>query len=187
MIRYFLAKGDQGGSATITEGLERVTCSNPPPRMHIATLYMKTYCTACKQEGYIAPKGPRWPGTGPNGKPWALSGDINVCGCNPPPVFYAERGMSMSFTADQAAALTGQNRNEPRSALATHANHDEQYVLRHTNTGRPLQYIRYRIRTASGLVFSGVTDASGHTQRVATSGAEKMIIEIIEGNNNVRQ
>lgn len=61
MIRYFLAKGDQGGSATITEGLEGVTCSNPPPRVHIATLYMKTYCTACKQEGLW----PRWAHAGP--------------------------------------------------------------------------------------------------------------------------
>ena len=42
MIRYFLAKGDRAGSATITEGLEGVTCSNPPPRVQIATLYMKT-------------------------------------------------------------------------------------------------------------------------------------------------
>ena len=79
MIRYFLARGDRGGSATITEGLEHVTCSNPPPPVQIATLYMRTYCTACKQDGFIAPKGPRLPGTGPNGKPWALSGDINVC------------------------------------------------------------------------------------------------------------
>ncbi|RQS22550.1 hypothetical protein [Burkholderia sp. Bp8998] len=105
MIRFFLAKGDRGGSATITEGLEHVTCSNPPPRVHIATLYMKTYCVACKQEGYIAPEGPRWLGTGPNGKPWALSGDVNVCGCNPAPVFYAERSMSMSFTAREAATF----------------------------------------------------------------------------------
>ncbi|WP_241021293.1 hypothetical protein [Burkholderia sp. Ac-20344] len=109
MIRYFLAKGDQGGSATIMEGLEDVTCSNPPPRVHIATLYMKTYCTACKQEGFVAPVGPRWPGTGPNGKPWALSGDINVCDCKPPPVFYAERGMKMTFAADEVARLTGKH------------------------------------------------------------------------------
>jgi len=27
MIRFFLAKGDRGGSATITEGLEHVTSS----------------------------------------------------------------------------------------------------------------------------------------------------------------
>jgi hypothetical protein len=106
MIRYFLAKGDRAGSAMIIEGLPTVTCSNPPRRVEIATLDMKTYCTACEREGFIAPNGPRWPGTGPNGKQWALSGDINVCGCNPPPVFYAERSMKMTFTSGEATALT---------------------------------------------------------------------------------
>ncbi|WP_426396796.1 M35 family metallo-endopeptidase [Ralstonia sp. R-29] len=103
MIRYFLARGDRAGSATIVEGLPSITCSNPPPAVQIATLYMKTYCTACKREGFIAPEGPRHAGTGPNGKPWALSGDINVCGCHPAPVFYAERAMKMSFTSEEVA------------------------------------------------------------------------------------
>ncbi|WGS40261.1 hypothetical protein LFL97_10900 [Burkholderia sp. JSH-S8] len=181
MIRYFLAQGDRAGSAVITEGLGTVTCSNPPPRVHIATLYMKTYCAACKQEGFIAPKGPRWPGTGPNGNQWALSGDINVCGCNPSPVFHAERNMRMVFTAEQAAALTGQS--APRSPLAIHAEHDEQFVLRDVDTGRPLARVRYRIRTASGKVFSGVTDATGHTQRVTTTNTESLCLEIARNEN----
>ncbi len=105
MIRYFLARGDRAGSATIIEGLSNVTCSNPPPSVQIATLYMKTYCTACKREGFIAPKGPRHKGSGPNGKPWALSGDVNICGCNPPPVFYAVRAMKMTFTSEELAQM----------------------------------------------------------------------------------
>lgn len=107
MIRTFLARGDRGGEAVIIEGLEFVTCSNPPPAVQIATLGMKTWCSACKQAGYIAPRGPRRPGTAPNGKQWALSGDINICGCKPAPVFYParERHMTMSFTAEEAAEL----------------------------------------------------------------------------------
>ncbi|KVC95305.1 hypothetical protein WI78_19790 [Burkholderia ubonensis] len=176
MIRYFLAKGDRAGRAVITEGLDAVTCPNPPPRVHIATLYMKTYCTTCKQEGFIAPKGPRRTGTGPNGKQWALSGDINVCGCKPPPVFYAERNMRMVFAAEQAATLTGQG--ALRSALEIHAEHDEQLVLCDATTGSPLACVQYRIRTAPGKVFSGVTDATGHTQRVTTIGAEDLQLHI---------
>jgi hypothetical protein len=133
MIRYFLARGDRAGSAMITDRLEHVMCSNPPPRVQIATLDMKTYCTACKREGYIAPKGARRPGTGPNGKPWALSGDINVCGYNPPPVFYAERGMKMTFTSQEVATLTtkgtGSTATEAQSTTATRASvstYDEQ-------------------------------------------------------------
>jgi len=185
MIRYFLAQGDRGGSATITEGLPTVTCSNPPPRVHIATLDMQTYCTACGRKGFIAPKGPRWPGTGPNGKPWALSGDVNVCGCNPQPVFYAQRGMMMRFTAEQAAALTGQIRNHTDSARTTDAEHGEQYVLCDEQSGRPLARVRYRIYTASGQIVSGVTDFEGNTQRVTTRHAEKLRLEVVEGNSDV--
>jgi len=102
----FSGEGDRAGNAVIIEGLPNCICENPPPPVQIATLYMKTYCMACKREGFIGPKGPRRPGTAFNGKPWALSGDINICGCNPPPVFYAERGMSMTFTAEEVATLT---------------------------------------------------------------------------------
>ncbi|MCA8277205.1 hypothetical protein LGN17_32480 [Burkholderia sp. AU30280] len=182
MIRHFLAKGDRGGNAVITEGLEFVTCSNPPPRVQIATLYMKTYCTACKREGFIAPEGPRLPGTGPNGQQWALSGDINACGCHPPPVFYAERGMRMVIGNEYLAAQKGQGSGNFQST-ADDAGYDEQYVLRSERTGSPLARVPYRIHTSSGKLFSGVTDCAGCTQRVATSRAENLRIEIVENND----
>ncbi|WP_269508100.1 hypothetical protein [Burkholderia sp. IMCC1007] len=183
MIRYFLAKGDRGGSAVITEGLEDMTCSDPLPSVNIATLYMKTYCTACNQEGFISPRGPRWPGTGSNGQPWALSGDINVCGCNPPPIFHAERNMMMTFEAEQAMETMTGGRSELHSSSSAWSEHDEQYVMRDANTGRPLARVRYRILTQSGQVFSGITDETGHTQRVRTSGAENLRIDIIENDD----
>ncbi|RQV00971.1 hypothetical protein DF047_30860 [Burkholderia cenocepacia] len=179
MIRYFLAKGDQGGTATITEGLEGVTCSNPPPRVHIATLYMKTYCTACKQEGFVAPVGPRWPGTGPNGKPWALSGDINVCDCNPPPVFYAERGMKMTFATEEAARLTGKNDLGVAPARGRAAVHDQQFVIRNKKSMQPLVGVRYWITNYRGdVLVSGTTDAQGHTMRVVTPKSELVKLEV---------
>jgi len=182
MIRYFLARGDRGGSATITEGLEFVTCSNPPPLVQIATLYMKTYCTACKREGFIAPAGPRLPGTAPNGQQWALSGDINACGCSPPPVFHAERSMKM-FVGDEYAVGPTARGNEHSAPPFASEQYDEQYVLKNAKTGRPLACVPYRIHTSSGRVLSGMTDSTGHTQRVATSYAERLRIEIVENNN----
>ncbi|MBY4867665.1 hypothetical protein DIE14_14385 [Burkholderia sp. Bp9017] len=182
MIRYFLARGDRGGSATITEGLESVTCSNPPPRVQIATLYMKTYCSACKQEGFVSPKGPRLPGRAPNGQPWALSGDVNACGCNPPPVFHAERGMRM-FVGHTSAVESKEPGNGISHRPIADAEYDEQYVLKNAKTGRPLARVSYRIHTSSGELFSGTTDSMGHTQRVATRCAEKLRIEIVEKND----
>ncbi|AQQ41015.1 MULTISPECIES: hypothetical protein [Burkholderia] len=176
MIRYFLAKGDRAREAVIVEGLDTVTCSDPPPRVHIATLDMKTYCSTCKREGYIAPQGPRWPGTGPNGKQWALSGDINVCGCNPPPVFYAERGMRMTFTAGETATLTGR---QPDAAKRSFVVHDEQFTLL-DDSRRPLASIRYRIVTDAGQIFTGTTDTAGQTHRIATDASATLKIYTME-------
>ncbi|OAJ52872.1 hypothetical protein A6V36_20010 [Paraburkholderia ginsengiterrae] len=173
MIRYFLAKGDRGGSAMITEGLDSVTCSNPPPRVQIATLYMKTYCTACKQEGYIAPRGPRWPGTAVNGKEWALSGDINICGCNPPPIFYAERGMSMSFTSEQVAALTG-NGTSVAERQTQAAQYDEQ--VRTVSRGTRIDGYPYFIKAPDGQIHSGRITANGLLPRINTSDADEYVV-----------
>ncbi|WP_226094040.1 MULTISPECIES: hypothetical protein [Burkholderia] len=173
MIRYFLAKGDRGGNAVITEGLEFVTCSSPPPRVQIATLYMKTYCAACKQEGFIAPEGPRLSGTGPNGRQWALSGDVNVCGCSPPPVFYAERGMKMILTSRDAAGAEKKLRmgeideredTAPRSRTAPI--YDEQ-VRACIGTTLSQNY-PYLIEMADGRTIAGRVDTNGRLPRIHT-------------------
>lgn len=182
MIRYFLAKGDRGGNAVITEGLEFVTCSNPPPCVQIATLYMKTYCAACKQEGFIAPEGSRLPGTGPNGKPWALSGDINVCGCNPPPVFYAERGMKMIVTSEEARASKkdklAQTADDKGEVVATRADvapcYDEQ-VRVGIGTTLPQNY-PYLIEMSNGRTFAGYVNGDGVLPRIHSETADSYTI-----------
>lgn len=179
MIRYFLARGDRAGSAVITQGLPNVTCSNPPPRVEIATLGMKTYCAACKREGFISPQGPRRPGTGPNGQPWALSGDINICGCNPPPVFYAERAMKMTFTAEQAVLLTRKAAATPTESVANN-NFDQYFRLINQHTGAPLVGVRYRIVTDNGERYEGRTDSQGYTQRVSSDLDISATLHVIE-------
>ncbi len=168
MIRYFLARGDRAGSAVITEGLEHVICSNPPPAVNIATLYMKTYCTACNQEGFVAPRGPRRPGTAPNGKQWALSGDINVCGCNPPPVFYAERGMSVTFTAEEAASPVAPSHFSNARLPETTENADEDlecyYEIVDAKTGQPVEGMTYKLLSDSRTLVDGAPLADGRTR-----------------------
>jgi hypothetical protein len=95
MQRYFLAKGDRAGAAVIVEGLPTSTYQGADGVcVELATVYMKTWCDACKKDGYISPRGPRHAGTAENGRQHALSGDVNACGCNPPPVFQVFRTMS---------------------------------------------------------------------------------------------
>jgi hypothetical protein len=179
MIRYFLAKGDRAGGATIIEGLKQVTCSNPPPRVEIATLGMKTYCATCKREGFIAPKGPRRGGTAPNGKGWALSGDVNICGCNPSPAFYAERGMKMMLASEEIEAWR-QSVGLPSlaEAIRAHRQYDELIVLK-DEQGHAVANQRYRIETADGQVFEGVTNDAGETTRVRTDGPTQLTIELL--------
>jgi hypothetical protein len=169
MRRTFLGVGDRGGEAIVTEGLPDVTCSNPPPRVHISTLYMKTWCNACKQEGHIAPRGPRWPGTGSNGQQWALSGDINICGCTPPPVFYAERNMAMIFTGEESATLTGRATAGASIGTPSAMDYDEQvYAL---GDQAALVGYPYFIETSGGAIYSGRVDSRGKLPRVYTDDA----------------
>lgn len=165
MIRYFLAQGDRAGSAVIIEGLDSVSCSNPPPRVQIATLGMATYCSACNQKGFIAPKGPRWPGTGPNGMRWALSGDINVCACNPPQVFHAERGMSMTFAPEEAAALVA-----PYASSRGQVTQDDDEDLEHyfelvdAKTGALVEGMTYKLSSDGQCLVDNATLAGGRTR-----------------------
>lgn len=180
MIRYFLARGDRTGSATVTEGLPYITCANPPPAVQIATLYMKTHCRACKREGFIAPAGPRRPGTAPNGKPWALGGDINICGCNPPPVFHAPvHGMRMTFTDEEIARMNASRApayTPQREPARKH--YDLFFHAKHERTGEDLCHVRYKITLEDGRQFIGVTDEKGYTQKVSADTALIAKIEI---------
>lgn len=178
MMRAFLAVGDEADNgAFITQGLDSASCSDPPPSVQISTLGMSTYCPVCKQEGHIAPRGPRWPGTGPNGMQWALSGDINLCGCSPPHVFRAERKMTMSFTAEEATALmTGPNATTAKAAGAIL--YDQFFRLTDQRTEKPLRNVPYRIVTDDGEEYEGRTDSQGHSQRVTSDIANEVTLHV---------
>ncbi|WP_175991760.1 PAAR domain-containing protein [Burkholderia stagnalis] len=61
--------------------------------------------------------------------------------------------------------------------------HDEQFALHDADSGQPLANIHYRIRTSSGRIFNGVTDATGHTQRITTTDAESLYLHIVRNEN----
>ena len=111
-----------------------------------------------------------------NGKQWALSGDINVCGCNPPPVFYAERGMSMTFTSEQVAVLMGNGVPASSSAAASSVSaYDEQVravLVRASLVGYP-----YLIETSAGAVHSGRIDSRGLLPRVFTNEVDTYTVD----------
>ncbi|RQZ15245.1 PAAR domain-containing protein [Burkholderia sp. Bp9031] len=121
-----------------------------------------------------------------HGRCVALEGDAVLCPCgknrliagSDSTIFYgggSYRNAASPFAARSAFETT---RHAPASDI-----HDEQYVLRDADSGRPLANVRYRILLSSGKVFSGVTDATGHTQRVTSAHAESLKFEIARNRN----
>ncbi|WP_081896789.1 MULTISPECIES: PAAR domain-containing protein [Burkholderia] len=121
------------------------------------------------------------------GRCLALEGDAVLCPCGQNLLiagsdctfFYSDgnsgRGNAHSTTTRSAFA--------PARHVIASDTHDEQYVLREAESGRPLAYVPYRIRLSSGKIFTGVTDAAGHTQRVTTVYAESLKFEIARSGN----
>ncbi|WP_322039879.1 PAAR domain-containing protein [Burkholderia diffusa] len=82
MRRYDIVKGDlttvggivQGGDAhDLLGGREQAYETDP------------VWCPVCKTMGHIQCEGPRVSTTGPDGRQAALSDDLCVCVCTPPP------------------------------------------------------------------------------------------------------
>ncbi|HDR9037100.1 TPA: PAAR domain-containing protein [Burkholderia vietnamiensis] len=82
MTRYMILDGDH----TTVAGTVRATAT--PFELggrHIAHEGDDVICLACKTVGKIQCVGPRQPMTGPDGRPVALSDDLCICKCAPPP------------------------------------------------------------------------------------------------------
>ncbi|MCX4163678.1 MULTISPECIES: hypothetical protein [Paraburkholderia] len=171
MTRTFLCKGDKADEAVITEGLPGNTYSEGGAELELATVYMKTYCHTCKKEGFICPSGPRLPGATENGKMWALSGDINICNCDPPPVFEATRNYTMTMDGEGAAqSSTSQNV------------HDQHFLLLNSD-GSPIEGLRYCLQSEAGEIIKGNTTAHGITEKLTTDGVRgvKLVLDLGKG------
>ena len=169
--RVVLCKGDMAGQATIIEGLANMTLSDGGPPQQVATVYMKTYCNACKREGFVAPTGWRNPGTMDNGRQWALDGDINVCNCNPAPVYHAQRFMTDSPDGDAKSLKS--IADAIRLASPNDLPHSGRFHLR-DGGGNSLPETYYTVRLPTGELKHGVTDAEGYTGRYQTDAPQSL-------------
>jgi hypothetical protein len=178
MIRTYLAKGDRAGEAVIIEGLPTsIYQGNDGHCVELATVYMQTYCRACKQSGLIAPSGPRLGSRAENGKEHALSGDVNICGCQPPPIFWAQRNMTETITSADIARM-----NVPfadsRYGSSDRQEFNEKFVLL-DESGIPAAFRIYAVERETGTIEHGVSDAQGHTHvLVQTQTAERVRIYV---------
>lgn len=172
MKRFLIRLGDKTtAGGVVIHGEDGATNDGTPLAYHGAQIY----CPVCKTTGFLCNNGPHTPMTFDGKRQIGLEGDLCICKCNPPPRLIASRqDMSMSFTADELAAMGYKPNGAPMVF-------DEQFVLVHHRTGRPLEGVRYWITKASGKVTSGVTDTQGRTQRITTDRAERLSLEIEHG------
>ncbi|WP_439891586.1 PAAR domain-containing protein [Ralstonia sp. 25C] len=115
------------------------------------------------------------------GKAAVVDDDLVLCPCGKNRVIAgADAGTSTEVGHASHKTVDGQREAEPHRLSDSAQSFDEQYVLFDSDSGAPLANVHYRICTSSGQVFSGVTDASGLTQRVKTFGAESLRLEIVQ-------
>jgi len=124
-------------------------------------------CPKCNSTGVIKPDGPRL-GDVFNGKQVALSGDLCVCKCVPPPRLISNQTFSYQTidavwhtnqfvaAADTAAKLNTFESGEPPIDGVP-------LVLLEPETQEPYKHCAYRLELTDGMI-EGTTDQSGATR-----------------------
>jgi hypothetical protein len=116
------------------------------------------------------------------GKEYALSDDLCICGCNPPPkliadqeskfqtiLFATEESAEVSTTErkpEKAAAQPGNAAKTTPSHVASATKDDMRRPLRFVDreTGKPHANSPYRLELTNGKLAQGTTDANGCTR-----------------------
>lgn len=174
--RYYIYVGDTTTAGGIVlSGVSTTTWHNRVMAYEDDTIQ----CKACKSVGIIKLDGTRLPFKGPNGKAAALSGDLCICGCHPPPRLVA----SQTNHWTEGESIGG------GSSQSQSTGYDRQIQMTDNLTGVPLANQPYQFEH-NGQVIAGQTDEHGMTQPLHTGdSAAKITVHIIgievKGESNV--
>ncbi|MEW6343180.1 MAG: PAAR domain-containing protein [Pseudomonadota bacterium] len=91
MRRYDIVKGDTTTVGGIVQGGDGQDVLNGREQ---AYEHDPVWCPVCKAIGKIQRDGPRISTTGPDGREAALSDDLCICQCSPPPKLVASQSAS---------------------------------------------------------------------------------------------
>jgi hypothetical protein len=125
------------------------------------------WCAQCNAEGVVALDGPRM-ASSCNGRQYALSDDLCICQCSPPPrLMAAQNHSSQSIDADwlaaQADTLTA-TAGQLNEAVKRAAGPDSMaLLLLDVETQQPYRQRRYRLELRD-KVIEGTTDQNGATE-----------------------
>jgi uncharacterized Zn-binding protein involved in type VI secretion len=173
MRRYHI----RAGATTTAGGVVRASSSfmkvNGAP---LAREGDEVDCPACGTVGIIQVVPPRIPDTF-NGKQYALSDDLCICKCNPPPKLVTDQTfkfqtMALASAESDEEAAARAARAKPAAAPALSATYDERTRLIAT----PIEGVPYYIETMDGRTFSGRTGADGLLPRIDTHGENEYTV-----------
>ncbi|WP_407712050.1 PAAR domain-containing protein [Burkholderia cenocepacia] len=173
MKRYLLKVGDKSTTGGIViEGVDSCTHHGTA----LTFVGAQVVCNACRSTGVIAAQGPRWPDH-LMGKEQALDGDLCLCKCHPPPVMIASQ--TDSFHSFESHNLAEMGYGSPVQSLTEEyrGNYDERVRVLDANS-QPVCSSPYHIRTSTGAVYKGLTDAQGYCPRVYTKDVSKLDIAV---------
>ena len=125
------------------------------------------FCKACLSNGFIKADGPRL-GDRYNGREFALTDDLCICKCDPPPRLVHNqtlRGQTIAadWHAARAAAAHDAAATLNAAGRSTAAADMAPLLLRDVDTREPLRERPYRLEHSGGVI-EGTTDASGMTR-----------------------
>ncbi|MEM5433530.1 PAAR domain-containing protein [Cupriavidus oxalaticus] len=175
VTRTYLIKGDKADNgAVIVGGSPDVTYHGIP----VAREGDPVFCPVCKRSGVIACIGPRWPYSD-KGKEMALSGDICVCGCLKPPVFFASRPYTMNMTAEDAArhsvAYASVNMTSTDSLVDGEVI-EEYFEIVDGSTGKPAEGYLYDLYSNGSRIQHKARFLSGRTVDMKGKGSWRLVM-----------
>ncbi|MEW6371788.1 MAG: PAAR domain-containing protein [Pseudomonadota bacterium] len=164
IIRYEITLG-----ASTTAGGEVVSANPRYTILGVPVAYAddSVSCPACNTIGVVKPDGPRLSETF-NGKQVALSDDLCICKCSPPPRLLANQTFSWQqidgdWHAEQAGAAAGAAAKLNQAAARAAASDGIPLVLLDPDTEEPYQHRSYRLELKDGVI-EGTTDSKGATR-----------------------
>lgn len=178
MKRSYLKIGDKSSAGgTVVEGIPLMTHHGKELTFVGATVI----CPACKSDGHIVAKGPRWLGD-LMGKHAALEGDICSCKCYPPPVMIASQSdMTMSFESHELASM---GYGPSGKALSEEPASDSDHWIRFALSDKgSCEGLRCRAHFSDGSVEEGSFDSDNrvHFSRPNASPCQK--VEVVINHN----
>ena len=165
IIRYEITLGASTTAGGKVISADPFTTINGVPVAHEDD---QVSCPACNTVGIIKPDGPRLSDTF-SGKQLALSGDLCICKCTPPPRLienqtYACQQFDGDWHAGKAGAAgaAAAKLNEAGSGAATESD-GVALVLLDPDTDEPYRHRRYRLQLQDSVI-EGTTDRNGATR-----------------------